>query len=233
MHIKEYFSDLVALFYPELCTGCNEPLPKGVQHVCVKCRYDLAKTGNHKLEIDALTEKFKNIVSIRDLFAYCFFQKGSKFQHIIHHIKYQNRPEIAVMLGRWYANELKREYDHLAVDLIIPVPLHASKFRSRGYNQSEEIAKGIAEVFEVPIDNEAIKRVKSNSSLTGLGKVDRIKVLQDTYVLSDSEQKKLEDKNLLIVDDIMTTGSTLIACYDAVEKAKPESISFLVLGAAQ
>ena len=233
MIIKDFLADFIALFYPELCLGCSEPLPRGVQHICVKCRYDLPKTGNHKRQIESLTEKFQNIVSIRYLFAYSYFEKGSKFQKIIHQLKYQNKPELGTMLGRWYAHELKVDIPELSFDEIIPVPLHSSKLRYRGYNQSDHICYGLNEVFESSALTKALVRVKRNSSLTTLGKIDRIKALRGTYAVSDSFGDRLKSKDLLLVDDILTTGSTLIACHELLSRYQPNSISFLVLGAAQ
>jgi len=233
MIIKEYLADFISLFYPELCISCTSPLPKGVSHICVKCRYDLPKTGNHKMQIDSLCEKFQNIIQINQLLVYCFFHKGSKFQRVIHFLKYQNRPELGEMLGRWYAYQLKEEKVKLNFDLILPVPLHKSKRKRRGYNQSEEIAKGLNSLIGAQLRTDLIERIVANKSLTRLGKIDRIKALKNTYRLNELAFPIIEGKRVLLVDDILTTGSTLIACAETIESAKPKSTSLLVLGAAQ
>ena len=231
--MNKYLSDFVALFYPDLCVGCSSALPRGVQHICVKCRYDLPKTNNHKLEIDSLNHKFQNIVDIKQLLAFCYYQKGGIFQEIIHHLKYENKPELGRMLGRWYADELLWADQDYCFDLVIPVPLHPSKRKKRGYNQAEQISEGLSPLFKSRLVPEALLRVKDERSLTGLGRIERIKGLSETYLLNEATGSELKGKHLLLVDDVMTTGSTLIACYHALATAKPESISFLVLGAAQ
>lgn len=233
MHIQRYLTDFLSLLYPALCIGCQRPLSRGVAHICVKCRYDLPKTHNHQLQINSLHEKFDNIVDYKNLFAYCYYRKGGLFQNIIHELKYGNRPEVGILLARWYASELRKSLNTAPFDLIIPVPLHQSKLRTRGYNQAEKIAQGIAEVFEKPVLSEGLVRVKGERSLTTLGKVNRMKLLQNTYSLHEKHITNLKGKHLLIVDDVLTTGSTLIACHQVLEEAKPSAISFLVLGMAE
>jgi len=233
MHIREIFSDFVSLFYPALCVGCSEPLPRGVAHICVKCRYDLPKTSNHILQIETLNEKFRNIVDLKYLLVYCYFYKGSVFQQIIHHLKYEHQPEIARMLARWYAEELRSSDTEMTFDYAVPVPLHRSKRVKRGYNQAEMICEGLSTSLEAEIIPDALFRIKPNQSLTGLNKVERMTTLNETYLLNVAYRKALKGKDILLVDDIMTTGSTLIACYEALKETQPASISFLVLGAAQ
>lgn len=233
MHIKEVFSDFVSLFYPALCVGCSSPLPRGVAHICVKCRYDLPKTSNHKLQIESLNEKFNNIVDLKNLFVYCYYQKGSVFQKIIHHMKYEHEPELAEMLACWYAEELKSDGQAMAFDCAVPVPLYKSKEQQRGYNQAERICRGLSASLSSPILTDALLRVKHNESLTGLSKIERMTALKETYVLNVRHRDRLKNKAVLLVDDVLTTGSTIIACVEALRVAQPASISVLVLGAAK
>lgn len=233
MHIQRYLTDFLSLFYPALCIGCQRPLSRGVDHICVKCRYDLPKTHNHQLQIDSLHEKFDNIVDYEQLLVYCYYRKGGVFQNIIHELKYGERPELGELLGQWYASALKKEIDSSVFDLILPVPLHLSKLKKRGYNQAEAIARGVAKVFTKPLINDALVRQRSERSLTGFGKVNRMQVLKNTYVLDKQKADQLRNKHILITDDVLTTGATLIACYEALVQAEPKAISFLVLGAAQ
>lgn len=233
MFIREYFADFISLFYPHLCLGCSEPLPKGVEHICVKCRDDLPKTNNHKLQIEGIEDKFNNLVEIKHLFVYCYFHKSSPFQRLIHQMKYKDKPELGRMLGSWYADEIISFNQKINFDYLVPVPLHPAKLKKRGYNQSQMICEGLNDVIMSTVLNDVLFRVKGNRSLTGLGKVERIKALRDTYQLNPMHKDELKDKDLLLVDDIMTTGSTLIACYEELIKSKPRSISFLLLGAAQ
>jgi len=233
MLLKEYISDFIDLIYPPLCIACEAPLPKSIKHICVKCRYDLPKTDHHKVQIQSLNEKFENIVSISALYPYCYFHKGSKFQKIIHHLKYENNPAVGLLLGRWYAHELWQAKELGTYDLIVPVPLHTSRLRQRGYNQALTIAKGINDVLEVELLPNALLRREDKKSLTNFGKGDRIQMLRSAYHINPEYEKTVEGKTVLVVDDVMTTGTTLMACHEALLAAQPAAISFFVLGAAQ
>jgi ComF family protein len=233
MLLKELFSDFVGLLYPPLCVACEAPLPKSIQHICVKCRYDLPKTDHHKVQIESLSEKFENIVSNSALYPYCYFQKGSKFQKIIHHLKYHNRPALGRLLGRWYAHELWEANELRSYELIIPVPLHPSRLRKRGYNQALCIAEGINEVLEISVLPDALIRNEHQQSLTIFGKGDRIQMLREAYRINPVHQEIIEGRSILLVDDVMTTGTTLMACFEALSAAQPSAVSFFVLGAAQ
>ncbi|WP_422355410.1 ComF family protein [Roseivirga pacifica] len=230
MELKEYFADFVSLFFPAICVGCDSPLPKGTQHICPSCQYNLPKTNNHKAEIAAFREKFDGIVSVAHVLVYCNFHKKGLVQKLLHELKYNNCPELGEMLGRWYAHELLLNGFAEEFDLVVPVPLHPSRLKQRGYNQSMAVSRGVAAVFKLPIAEECLIRTKKSSSMTKMNKVERILNMQQSYRMMMPE--RLKGQRVLLIDDVLTTGSTLIACAEQLHLAKPKSVSILTLAAA-
>lgn len=223
----------MSLFFPRVCLVCQSSLPHQVEHICVKCRYDLPKTNNHNIQIEALDQKFQNIIDLSAVYVYCHFHKGGKMQQILHGIKYHHQQKLAQQLGRWYAQELKDASADLAFDIIVPVPLHVQRQKDRGFNQAECIAKGVAEVLEKPVIADLILRKRMNSSLTRMSKRTRIETMRSAYELNPKYGKKYSGARVLLVDDVLTTGSTLIACYEAFNNLRPQKVGALVLAAAQ
>ncbi len=233
MIIHTYLKDLISLLYPPLCSSCGEELPFGVDHICAKCRYDLPKTCNHILQIPSIEEKFQNIVDLEAFYAYCYFEKNGITQKLLHAIKYDENKSLATALGTWYASDLKKEMLSDQIDYLIPVPLHKKKFRKRGFNQSYEIAKGVSKVTGIPINDHLLERRVNDGSLTALSKAKRIKSLDQVYRLNEEQAERFEGKHLLIIDDVMTTGSTIISCYEVLKTISGVRISGLVLAAVK
>ena len=233
MNLAASFSDFVSLLFPRVCLVCQKALPHQVEHICVKCRYDLPKTNNHNIQIDTLHEKFQNIIDLSAIYVYCHFHKGGKLQRILHAIKYHNQQHLARILGKWYTQELVNDLGPIDVDIIVPVPLHPKRLKQRGFNQSERIAEGVADVLGKPIISNLIVRSKMNTSLTRMSKKARIETMRSAYVLNNNVSASYKGQKILLVDDVLTTGSTLIACHEALEEIKPNQVSALVLAAAQ
>lgn len=231
--IHTYLKDTFSLLYPPLCSACDGELPQGVEHVCAKCRYDLPKTRNHILQIPSITEKFQNIIELDTIFVYCFFEKKSITQRLLHSIKYDENLILAQILGSWYATDLKEDLEMNKFDYIIPVPLHKKKLKKRGFNQSEQIAHGVSKVLDIPVHHTLLERRVDNNSLTKMTKAKRIKSLHQVYGINEKEKKQFAGQHLLLIDDIMTTGSTIIACYEALNSIPHIKVSALVLAAAK
>ena len=231
IHLEKYLTDFLSLLYPNLCIGCEDLLPKGSKFICPKCHYNLPKTNTHKVEISQFREKFEGIVSIRYLFVYCHFQKGGIVQKLLHELKYGNRPEIGELLGRWYGTDLIHSNPDPDFDLIVPVPLHSKRLKQRGYNQSLFFAQGLSDSLSVPVNAYDFFKTKNVSSQTQKSKVKRIKSVENSFGLRNEDAFK--GKHLLLVDDVLTTGSTLISCAEVLLKAAPLSISIATIAAAK
>jgi len=128
----------------------------------------------------------------------------------MHQLKYNKKPEVGIKLGELYARQLMRTEAWQKADLIIPVPLHPKRLKKRGYNQSEQIAKGLASVLKLPVSTQQLVRRENIESQTKKSRFTRYENLTEAFSVKDPSE--LIDKHVLLVDDVMTTGATMEAC---------------------
>lgn len=222
-------ADFLSLLYPNLCASCNASLYKGEREVCTRCRSYLPYTRFHNDKENPVAQLFWGRVVVENATAYFVFHKGSRFQKILHKIKYRNHQSLGVEVGRWFGQELLQT-SFSDVDLIAPVPLHPKKYEQRGYNQSELIAKGISEIITRPLVADLLKRVIENPTQTRKGRYERWTNVDGIFELKEPD--KVKKKHILLVDDVVTTGSTLEACIAATLKAEGAKVSVAVLAMA-
>ena len=204
--IKEYLEDFVNLFYPRICINCHTILVYQEEHICTKCRLSLPKTNYHKETENRLFQKFAFEPKVSKVTAFIHFNKRGIAQKLIHELKYKNQPSIGVLLGKWMGVVLKEEA-MWCPDLIIPVPIHGTKLRKRGYNQSECFAEGLSEAMGIPFANNWIIRNRKTATQTSKTKIERWENVSSVY--SITELADLKGKCVLVVDDVLTTGATL------------------------
>lgn len=224
-----WLTSLVELVYPNLCVSCNQPLYKGEVAVCTKCRTQLPYTRFHDDKENIVAKLFWGRTRIENATSYFYFRKGSRFQKILHAIKYQNGEQVGMEVGKWFGGELKMSVFN-QVDCIIPVPLHPKKFKKRGYNQSERIARGISETLGKPLITDALQRVVENPTQTRKSRYARWANVEGIFEVS--KPQLLTNKHILIVDDVVTTGSTLEACAQALLKIENVKVSIATLAVA-
>jgi ComF family protein len=223
-------TDFFNLMYPNLCIVCSENLHTDEQYLCLTCLNTIPKTNFH-LHTDNLIEKrFWAKVPIYRGTAFFFFQKGSPFQKILHSLKYKGNKEVGLILGKYAAVDLLDSADFSSVDVVIPVPLHPEKFKKRGYNQSEWIGKGLSEILQIPQDTTTLKRIKENATQTRKTVFERYENTEGIFELSD--KTTLTGKHILLVDDVLTTGSTLEACIRVLTEIEGIRISVFTLAVA-
>ena len=222
---------LLDLFYPRLCVVCGSRLHEGEQHLCLHCLQHLPRTQYHREESQPMEQLFRG--KTEAAFAIAFFTTSprSEYRNVLHYIKYHDGKECARYLGRLYAEELSASGLLQKIDLLVPVPLHRSRLRRRGYNQSEWIARGIADATGIPVDTTSLLRQKANPSQTRLSLYERWLNTRSIFALR--EGCDLQGRRLLLVDDIVTTGATLLACAETLQAAAPEKIAFLTLSIAR
>jgi len=224
------FVDLLNLVYPNLCLVCGESLVRGEKQICLSCLHHIPKTNYH-LETDNTVEKrFWGKVPIHRATSFFHFYKGSPFQQLLHELKYRGNQEIGVVTSMYAAADLLESPDFCSVDVIVPVPLHPRKYAKRGYNQSECIARGLAAVLQKPIDTKNLIRIRENTSQTRKSVFDRYKNTQGIFHLKDNTAFK--GKHVLLVDDVLTTGSTLEACMIPLFETDYIKISVFTLAIA-
>lgn len=208
--IANMFDDLLHLFYPRTCVACYAVIDKYEHYVCFHCELNLPKSNYFRHTVNPLKLKFFGKVLIEDAHAFFNFQKGNAAQKILHILKYQNDPEIGVYFGKQFGKELLAKNRISGIDYIVPVPLHPTKQKSRGYNQSEEIGKGLSEALSVEMNINILKRIKATDSQTKKNAHERWQNMQAVFTFVDGAD--INGKNILLVDDVITTGSTLEVC---------------------
>jgi ComF family protein len=175
-----------------------------------------------------MVQLFWHLTPIKNAAALIFYEPHSEMAQMVYELKYHDRPDIGEDLGRLMANEMQLAHFFDDVDVLLPVPLSRKRMRQRGYNQSEQLAIGIKDIIGLPIANKIIKRKHFQQSQTKLSRHERQENVNDMFVLKNGTP--LENKHVLLIDDICTTGATLIACTDAIRHIKGIRISVLTLG---
>jgi len=224
------FSDFFNLMYPDLCLVCGESLLQNEQHLCLNCLYNIPKTNFHLQNANPIEKRFWGKVPIYRGTAFFFFQKGSAFQKLLHSLKYKGNKEVGQVLGKYAAVDLLDSEDFASIDVIIPVPLHAKKLEKRGYNQSEWIGNGLSEILNIPQDVTTLYRVKENVTQTRKSVFERYENTEGIFELKD--KNALIGKHILLVDDVLTTGSTLEACVRVLIEIDDVKVSIFALAVA-
>ena len=229
--IKDIFNGFIDTLFPRICPVCNNVLLSHEKHICTKCRIDIPITRYHMQEFNAMEQLFAGKTPIEKAVGYFFYEKGNPYSNILHNIKYRNNPQLGQYVAKLFAQELLSRDIFRDIDCIIPVPLHHRKKIQRGYNQSEYIAKGFSEVFDIPVHNNIIIAHKSHESQTNKGIYERW--LNTQYIFSAQDTQVLENKHVLIVDDVVTTGATLLSAALTIASVPNIKISLATLGVAR
>lgn len=207
--IVRAFNDVVSLLYPEFCPGCFEALEQNENTICTKCRIEIPRTNFIPGESNQIEKHFWGKVKIENAVVFCQFHKNSKVMNLLHELKYKGNQSVGELLGRMFASEYKDMNFFEPISVIIPVPLHKTKLKSRGYNQCHSICKGISEITGISVNLGVLSRAKANESQTRKGRFERYANTKDIFVLNE---KKSKSTHVLLVDDVITTGSTIEAC---------------------
>ncbi len=195
------------IIYPKQCSICKRSLTHKEVFFCLNCRYDLPFLDRHPSTLKEIQKIFWGRVNIEQVYTLLNYQSGNNTQAILHNIKYNNKIKMAEHMGKLMANTLPKDHQ---IDVIIPIPLHPKKEKKRGYNQSFHLAKGLQSEMNIPIANKAIKRIIVNRSQTLFSKYDRWDNVRRIFSINDIAF--LENKHILIIDDVLTTGATLESC---------------------
>ncbi|MDR2854055.1 MAG: ComF family protein [Prevotellaceae bacterium] len=209
---------------------CGENLVQGEQFVCMNCLNAVPRTNFHLHKDNAVEKRFWGKADVFRATSFFFFQKGSPFQKLIHSLKYKGNKEIGEVLGKYAAADLIENEDFRSVDIVVPVPLHPNKLRKRGYNQSEWIARGIAAVLQKPVDVQNLFRAIENPTQTKKSVYERFQNTDGIFQIHDASD--FENKHILIIDDVLTTGATIEACILPMKDIKGVKISVFTLATA-
>lgn len=227
-----FWHRLFDLIAPRACVVCGRRLSITEEVICGTCDLHLPRTGYALSPYDnEMAKRFYGRIPIERAAALFFYEGGSEVSRIIFQLKYHNHPEIGVEMGRRTADELALSGFFDGIDAIVPVPLARKRERERGYNQSMEIARGVAEVTRLPIWTKVVQRKKFKGSQTHLGQLGRLENVAEAFTLTDGDT--LRGKHILIIDDIVTTGATIHACVSTMKGIEGLRVSVLSLGVAK
>ncbi len=226
-----FWSRLLDLISPRLCVVCGNRLAVTEETLCSKCYLHLPRTDfANDLYENVMAKLFWGQIKLEKATALFYYEPHAETAQILYELKYKNHPEIGVVMGRMMAKELMKSGLFEDIDALVPVPLAKKRERKRGYNQSLELAKGVSEVTGLPIANLVIRRTKFVGSQTKRGRWERNENVEHVFELVDDN---ISDQHLLLIDDVVTTGATVIACAKEMQKASNVKISVLALGFAK
>jgi competence protein ComFC len=193
---------------PPICLQCESPLLNGEKYLCTKCADSIVRIDNKS---NADLRRINSNDNVSKAYSLFLFTEGNAIQTLIHHLKYGQMRKIGREYGKQLAEEVLKS-ENLNTDFIVPVPLHISKKRERGYNQSDFICEGISEVLNVPLLIKGLKRLKFTKTQTKLTREERQENVRDAFRVRKKYIQIIKDKNIILVDDVITTGSTIIEC---------------------
>lgn len=229
--IQSNVEAVLGFFYPQLCVGCEENTAPNKEILCLSCQFNIPQTDYHLRKDNPLTERLFGRFPIESGAAYYLFSKSGHTQSLIHAIKYEGKKEIASIIGEQYGDKLKDSPYFCNIDAIVPVPMHPVKERTRGYNQAEVFAMGLAHSLGKPMQHKVLKKVRKTNSQTKKSRFARLENVVEVFKLT-ANSKLLEGKHILLVDDVLTTGATIEACANELLQIKNIKLSIATIAMA-
>lgn len=229
--ISNIISDLLDLVFPRVCFSClEEAAPQQGSIFCIKCMFEIPYTDHFENAENDLVKLFYGKGNIKHAAALMFFTEGGVVQNILHNFKYKKMLEIGTQLGHVVGDKVLNSKYFENIDVIIPVPLHKDKQYKRGFNQSEVFGNAIATKLKRPLLNNVLIRNKFTETQTRKSKSERKENVSDAFNVKD--HSKIVAKHVLLVDDVITTGSTILACAETIRENGASSISIISIAKA-
>ncbi|MFI1745052.1 ComF family protein [Thalassobellus sediminis] len=221
---------ILNLFFPKVCYACHNLLNDNEDTICIDCRHDLPITNFHFNDNDAVKKVLYGRAKIENGTALFRFEKKGLVQQLIHGLKYKGYENIGFVLGNWLGGELKTLEPYKNIDAIIPVPLHKKKLKKRGYNQVTKFGQQLAECLNADYKEDVLIKITNTKSQTNKGRFSRWTNTDELFALKNMET--INNKHILLVDDIITTGATLEACILVLNQTKNIKISIATMAIA-
>ena len=221
---------LINLFFPTVCAACKSFIGTNEYVICTICRHELPLTNHHLNPENEAFKKFYGRIPVEHASALLYFHKKGMVQELIHNLKYKGHEEIGAVLGEWYAEDLKNSGILNNVDAIIPVPLHKKRLKERGYNQVTKFGMALSDNFNIPLNTKVLIRNVYSKTQSKKNLLGRSEGIESVFDVAFSE--KDYNKHFLLIDDVLTTGSTLEACSKALLKIPGAKISIVCMAMA-
>ena len=225
--IKNITESLLQLVFPQVCSGCGSDLVNDDNKLCLSCHETLPGTSFHLHSNNPVEKLFWGRLPVTAATAQYYFSKGSLVQHLMHRFKYKGDRDLGLFLGKLMGHQLKATNRFNNVDILVPLPLFSEKEKRRGYNQATLLCEGISKIWSKPVVKTAVIRTSYTESQTKKNRIERWQNMEGRFLLVD--QKAINGKHVLLIDDVVTTGATLEACGNEMMKADNIRLSIATL----
>lgn len=229
-YLYDLWDDFLSLLFPRICYGCGNHLLRNENLICTECYVIIPRTNYHLQKENPVSQLFWGRCLVESAAAFSYYNKGSRIRNLIHNLKYKGIEEIGFELGKIYGSTLKPSGFTENIDMIIPVPLHPVKKRARGFNQSEVISSGLADTTGLPVNTTSFERAVASYTQTKRSRYDRWINVEGIFRVTDTES--LKGRHVLLVDDVITTGSTMESCINELLKIEGVKVSVVAIAYA-
>ncbi|MEM6516359.1 MAG: ComF family protein [Bacteroidota bacterium] len=219
--------NLINLFFPQVCYGCNALMSDNEKSLCTECRHNLPTTNFDNDTENAVHKMLYGRVKLENATALLHFSKKGIVQQLMHNLKYRGHEDIGHFLGEWMGEELRELKAYENIDVVVPVPLHKSKLRKRGYNQVDKFGKAIAKALNTEYDSSILLKTRKTKTQVFKNRLKRGSEIDSRFSIKNPE--RIRGKHILLVDDIITTGATIEACANALNMAGNISLSIVLM----
>ncbi len=212
MVIKAWYEALVHVFYPSLCYGCNNELIQGDQYICLQCQTEMGRTYFESIRDNPVEKLFWGRADIQCAASTFYYIDKTPLQQIVHQIKYRQEKELGIHMGKIMGIHGTEFFTECKTDLCIPMPLHPKKEYKRGYNQASLLCEGIFKQTGIPYNEKALVRNENTRTQTKKSRIERWKNVASVFDVI--EPSIINDKHVVVVDDVITTGASTEACVN-------------------
>ena len=227
LSIHSSLTDFVHLFFPHVCTGCGSDILDARHQLCLWCMAELPATNFFSQPGNPVEKKFYGRLPVRNAGAGYFFTKDSLLETLIYELKYKGNKDIGFYLGQLLAKFLSNNENFSEVSALVPLPLNPRREKKRGYNQATALCNGIVSVWKKPVIDKVVSRKVYTETQTRKGRITRWENMEGVFAVADPSA--IQNKHILLVDDVVTTGASLEACGSEILKVPGTTLSIATL----